>query len=199
MTEPISTARATTHLRLTSDDPGYADLAANITAARKWVENYCNISVVNQTRTLKLDAFTVYPAAIASAYATSNNPVSDIVLPYGPVTSVTTIAYVDNNGDPQTVASHILTNYPMKDVLTPAYGEAWPSTRDQRGAVTITYEAGMMAGSPATLANEDLTSGILLVLGDLWENREGKVVGVVHSVNPTVDNLIHLYRRQLGI
>lgn len=184
MTEPISTARATTHLRLTSDDPSYADLAANIEAARKWVENYCGISIVNQTRTLTLDAF---PAG------------GDIYLPNGPVISVTTIAYTDDDGNPATVSAHNLTSYELEDILTPDYDEVWPSSRTERGAVTITYEAGMMAGSPLTLDNEDLTSGILLVLGDLWENREGKVVGTIQSVNATVFNLIQLYRRKLGV
>ena len=183
MTEPISTARAEGHLNLTVGDPNYANLSANIAAARRWVEHYCAISIVTQTRVLTLDTF----------------PVSDIVLPDGPVTSVTTIAYTDTDGNSQTVAAHLLTSYKLNDILTPAYGAEWPSTRDQRGAVTITYVAGMMAGSPETLAEEDLVSGILLVLGDLWENREGKIVGVVHSVNPTVDNLVHLYRRNLGV
>jgi len=183
--EPISAARATTHLRLTSDDPGFADLGANITAARKWVENYCGISIVNQTRTLVLDEF----------------PASAIELPDGPVSSVTTIAYVDTDGNSQTVAAHLLATYKLKDVLTPAFGAAWPSTRDQLAAVTITYEAGMMTNDSPTelLGEEDLTSGILLVLGDLWENREGKIVGTIQSVNPTVFNLTHLYRRKLGI
>lgn len=33
-------------------------------------------------------------------------------------------------------------------------------------------------------------AAILLVLGDLYANREGAIVGTIHTVNPTVDRLL---------
>lgn len=42
-------------------------------------------------------------------------------------------------------------------------------------------------------------SAILLVVGDLYENREGQFVGVSAVENPAVDRLLHFYRKGLGI
>src|SRR3546814_3582103 len=99
------------------------------------------------------------------------------------------------DGNAATVDSHTRS----KDVVTPAYGETWPVTRDQIGAVTITYTAGMMTGSPATLAEADITAAIKLVLGDLWDNRSAGLIGTTFAVNPTVDRLLSRPRRDLGI
>ena len=45
----------------------------------------------------------------------------------------------------------------------------------------------------------DLTLGILLILSDLYENREGQFVGVSATENKTVQNLLHFHRVGLGI
>lgn len=183
MTEPVSETVAKEHLRVEDDDPGIGRLSAVITAARQAVERYLNASIVIQERSLTLDAF----------------PPGDIVLPDGPVISITSIAYTDTNGDAQTVASSKLTNYRMKDVLSPAFGASWPSARSENGAVTITYQAGMMTGeSPDILPSENIIAGILLTLGDLWENRETNIIGTTIAVNPTTERLLHFYRRDLG-
>lgn len=42
-------------------------------------------------------------------------------------------------------------------------------------------------------------AAILLIIGDLYENREGKFVGVSMTNNPTVENLLHFYRVGLGV
>lgn len=185
MTEPVSLAEAKAHLRISDDDPYVSSLDAYIKAARQAVEKYLSASIVNTTRTYVLDAF----------------PASQIVLPHGPVTGITSITYIDTAGATQTLTSAdvIRATYPYKDIVTPLYGASWPSARSQPASVTVTYTAGMMTGSPATLDESDIWMGILLTLGDMWENREGQIVGQSYSVNQTVDNLLHPYRRQLGI
>ena len=45
----------------------------------------------------------------------------------------------------------------------------------------------------------DVQAAILLIIGDLYENREGIVVGTIVAVNPTVQNLLHFHRVGLGI
>lgn len=42
-------------------------------------------------------------------------------------------------------------------------------------------------------------AAILLIVGDLYENREGAIVGVSRTDNPTVDRLLHFYRVGLGV
>lgn len=183
-TEPLTVAEAARHLGVDVEDPGYSDLSAVITAARQTVEQYLNASVVVQARTWKRDAF----------------PVFGLFLPNGPVLSITSVQYVDTDGATQTLSSSLynLVNYDLEDYIEPVFGGSWPTTRTQRGAVTITYQAGMMAGSPLTLSKEDIKSAIKLTLGDLWANREGQFVAVAASVNPTVANLLHFHRRELG-
>lgn len=45
----------------------------------------------------------------------------------------------------------------------------------------------------------DLQAAILLIIGDLYENREGQFVGVAVAENQTVQNLLHFHRAGLGI
>lgn len=45
----------------------------------------------------------------------------------------------------------------------------------------------------------DVQAAILLIIGDLYENREGQFVGIAVSENQTVQNLLHFHRIGLGI
>lgn len=45
----------------------------------------------------------------------------------------------------------------------------------------------------------DVKAAILLIIGDLYENREGQFVGAQVSENQTVQNLLHFHRVGLGI
>ena len=182
--EPITEAEAKRHLRLDDDDPGVTDVPRVITAARQAVEQYLATSIVDQRRVYHLDRF---PGGLGW-----------IRLPNGPVDSITSIAYVDADGNDQSVNEYQLATNRLDDILAPAFGENWPSSRDQFNAVTITYQAGMMAGSPPTLEHEDIKQAILLTLGDFWEHRESQFVGVSVAANMTVTNLLHFHRRELG-
>lgn len=42
-------------------------------------------------------------------------------------------------------------------------------------------------------------AAILLIIGDLYENREGRFVGVAQTPNPAVLDMLHFYRLGLGI
>lgn len=42
-------------------------------------------------------------------------------------------------------------------------------------------------------------AAILLIVGDLHENREGLIVGTIVARNPAVDRLLHFYRLGLGV
>lgn len=184
--EPVTIGEAKAHLHVDDDDPHLTYLANYIVAARQSVEEYLNVTIVNRSRSLVLDAF---PSGSYQA----------ITLPNGPVLSVSSIAYVDTDGANQTVGSFNSVSYSHRDVVSPVFGESWPSTRDQLGAVTITYTCGMMTGSPLLLSNRDIKAAILLTLGDLWENREAQIIGTTINVNRTVDRLLHFYRRSLGV
>jgi hypothetical protein len=46
---------------------------------------------------------------------------------------------------------------------------------------------------------EDIQAAILLVLGDMYGNRETQVVGTSIAQSPTMINLVHFYRGKLGM
>lgn len=55
-------------------------------------------------------------------------------------------------------------------------------------------DAGAMQPVPASLR-----AALLLIIGDLYEHREGQFVGVSAEDNPAVVRLLHFYRVGLGI
>lgn len=175
--EIMSTADAKTHLRVTGPDED-TYVAALVKAARMAVEEWTSRATTNQTWVMTLDKF---PAD------------AEIRLPRPPLSSVTSLAYVDGSGNSQTWSS---VNYVVVARDTPgrirlAYGIDWPATRDQPNAVTITYVAGY--GSTAATVPALLVHAAKLVLGDLYGIREGSVVGVSHLENPTVTALLAPY------
>lgn len=63
-------------------------------------------------------------------------------------------------------------------------------------------------GRPLPWADDDglaapvpgsVRAALLLIIGDLYENREAAYVGVSYAVNPTVERLLHFYRVGLGV
>ena len=95
----------------------------------------------------------------------------EIILPYPPLQSVSTVKYYDSAGTQQTLAT---TEYDV-DILSepgriaPAFGKTWPATRNQINAVEITFVAGYGA-------REDVPDGIKLGISALvafwYEHRE---------------------------
>ena len=53
-------------------------------------------------------------------------------------------------------------------------------------------------GAPVAVP-ASIRAALLLVIGDLYENREGAFVGVSRVDNPTVERLLHFYRVGLGV
>lgn len=61
-----------------------------------------------------------------------------------PLQSVTSITYVDTNGDTQTLAAdqYLVDVVSQPARITPAYGVSWPATRAQINAVKVRFVAG---------------------------------------------------------
>lgn len=71
-------------------------------------------------------------------------------LPLPPLRSVSSISYVDTDGAAQTLSSSVYRVLNAGAEFTRgrvelAYGQSWPSTRDQAQAVTVTFAAGFGA------------------------------------------------------
>lgn len=183
MSEPITVAEAAEHLRIDTDSPFLEStyLATLITVARQYCENYLQRTIGDQVRCISLPAF---------PYGTT-----PMTLPNPPVYSVDDITYVAQDGSNQKVTGVILSD----GRIQPAYGSVWPIARAQIGSVTITYTAGYISGGSPNDFPLAIKQAMLLVIGDLYQNREGQFVGVSATVNPTVMNLLTPYRVSMGI
>lgn len=157
------------HLRVTHDAEDALILAV-LAAAVSDGEHLTNRQWLQATRVLTMDAF---PA--------DDGPVE---LPRPPLQSVTSVQYVDLDGVTQTMDA---TDYQLDNSsgtmpakLYPGYGMTWPETRDQFGAVTITYVCGWPqapeSADPDAVDIADLPPGIVAWLklraADRYAQRE---------------------------
>lgn len=151
-----------------------AETARWITAARREAERISLRAFVSQTWRLLLDSF---PCE------------GEIELPLPPLSSVTAITYLDENGDSQTVDAdtYVVDASGAKGRVYLKYGESWPTTYCQPNAVQIEFVAGY--GEPADVP-EDFKSWILLNIGDRNENRESQGTGTVRYSLDHVDGLL---------
>ena len=179
-TEPVTVAYAKDHLRvdITDDDTYIGNL---ITAARLYCERYLRLSLVQHTWRAYLPGF--YDC---------------VVLPHGPVQSVSSVKYYDTSSPSvlTTLGSNVYRLH--NDTVTRAYGQSWEAVDLRPDAVQITYVSGWKdTSSPQGFGEavpQAIKSAILLIAADLYENREAKIVGLMQSTNPTVDMLLAPYR-----
>jgi uncharacterized phiE125 gp8 family phage protein len=171
-TEPVTLDEAKLHLRVTcaADD---AYITALIKAARRHAELYQGRSYITQTLELRMDFF----------------PQFLIELPRPPSISVTSIKYIDSNGDTQTLdASKYTTDFNSYVArIVPAYNESWPTTRRVIDAVTIEYEAGYGAASDVP---ETIKQAIYLLLTIWYDNRTPISEATVMEIPFTVTALL---------
>lgn len=147
----------------TTDDPLIARL---ITSARLQAEQELQRALITQTLDMVLDGF-----PRQSPY--------EIKLP--PLSSVTSIAYVDTDGATQTLsASKYAVDAASKPArIAPAYGESWPSTRTQNNAVTVRFVAGYGA---ATAVPACIKQWMLLAINTLYDQREALARGASNEL-----------------
>jgi uncharacterized phiE125 gp8 family phage protein len=196
----VSLADAKDHLQVigTAQD---AMVTAMVAAAVSHLDGATGVlgrCLINQTWELSLDGFPpLNDTAIRNWQNWNMQRLDDAVrLPLAPLASVSSVKYVDTTGVLQTLppSLYLVDSVSEPGVLTPAFGSVWPSTRDQRNAVTIQYVAGYGVAPSAVPAA--LIAAIKLMVGDLFENREG-VTGdnrAAYVDNPTVDRLIFPFR-----
>lgn len=176
--EPVSTAEAKTHLRVTgSDDDTYIDTL--VKSARRHVEQHLHRALITQTRALRLDEF----------------PSEDCIeLPYGPVQSVSSVAYLDADGATQTwsSANYRADIYSVPPRVSLAYGISWPTTRGVSHSVTVTYVCGY--GTTGASVPTEIVHAIKLIVGHLYENREENVAFSMEAMPFGVNALLSPYR-----
>ena len=158
ITEPVVTAFAKTHLRvdISADDTLIANL---VTAAREHVEQHCNRSFAVHT----------YRADLPGFY-------DEMILPMQPVQSITHVKYYDTASPSvlQTLSTNVYNLH--NGTVSRNYGQSWLSTDTRPDAVQITFVTGWRDQSSPQGTGPDcpeaVKSAILLLVGDLYENRE---------------------------
>lgn len=147
--EPVTSEEAKRRLRVDFADDD-ADIDLIIKSARDHIEKYCNVRFASQTVEMKCDGFCDLER-----------------LPEAPVSSVTSIKYIDSDGAEQTLAATVyeLRAEGLEAELVTKYGQQWPPI--QPGSrITVTAVVGY-AEAPAAVKH-----AALLFIADAYENRE---------------------------
>lgn len=131
--ELVTIAEARQQARTDPDDGHDAELVRLITVARNHTEKYCGIRIGAQTIVARCDSF------------------GDMArLPEAPVTSITSIGYVDVHGNDQTLAGTVfeLRSDELEAAVVLKVGQSWPAI--QPGSrITLTAVVGYTSAPPA--------------------------------------------------
>jgi len=149
--EPVSLDEAKKHLRVTfAHDDDY--ISGLIKAARQDAEAYLNGAIMAQTLTANMQRF-----------------YGRFRLPSSPILGITSISYVDQDGNTQTVDPSVYELDAELKSVGLAYGQSWPDTRPQHNAVTVVFTAGYATTDDVPQA---IKQAILLRVGELYLSRD---------------------------
>lgn len=152
--EPVTLAEAKSHLRIAkTNEEHHNDLDRLIQVAREAFESDTNYVLSTGTYTVKFECF----------------PDEDeLQLPIRPVSSITSLTYVDSAGTVQTFSSayYSLNQYESMPTLQLVYPNVWPSTRGYENDNVLTFVAGY---TTAALIPAQAKQAILLKIEQLFD------------------------------
>jgi len=165
--EPVTVAEAKAHLRVdTSDDDTY--IGTLITAARQWVEEYLDRTLVHTQWVMRLDKF-------------PDNGTEDVPLPRPPmVTSGTATAvsltFTAENG---TTSTYSTSSFRVDRNATPGavktlYGQTWPPHLLDDNAISVTWWAGYGASGSSVPAA--IRHAVLMLVGHWYDGARQAAV-----------------------
>lgn len=175
--EPLSLAEIKSHLRVddSSDDEM---LSTIIQVAREQVEDITRRALLTSTWDFVLQEW----------------PVENYIkLPYGNLQSVTSVKWKDTDGTETTLTAGtdylVETNGENVGRVVLPYGESWPSdTLYPSNPITIRFVCGWTA---ASLIPAKIRAACKLIAGDIYQNREGKILtGQSYQENKAVMALL---------
>lgn len=176
-TEPLTTAEAKLHLRVTSSTED-AIVDRLIAACRDMAQNELWRSLITQTWELTLDAFP-----------------DQIELLYPRILTVSSVLYLDATTGVQTAldpATYVVDKKSEPGWIVPAYGYTWPDTYETINAVTVTYTAGY--GASASDVPAGIKNWILAHVVHYFDNRDAMVTGLKIAPLPFLGSLLDPYR-----
>lgn len=119
-------------------------------------------------------------------------------LQLGPVQNIDQIQYIDGDGANQTVSTSIYEKDPQKDEVNLAFGQTWPSHRNQKNAVWVDYWAGYFdeSESPVKITDtipDDIKTAIMMLARHNYDNPSSST-GLRLAENMAYSSMINKYR-----
>lgn len=106
-----------------------------------------------------------------------------LYLPLGNWQATTSVDYVDADGVTQTLDAELYETVNREPAeLWPAFGQVWPATRYQAGAVAVRWSCGY--GDTFEAIPTLLRQGMQLLVGHWYVNREAVVTGTIATEVP---------------
>ena len=183
--DPINTlAEAKIHLRVDfTDDNDYIESLC--IAAKETIENYCNVILLRTTVVQYCDTWDDSKVLYFSPSLNSG----DI--------AVSSIVYIDPDNVNQTwsTANYIVDGFSAPAGVSLAVGKSYPTTiGNKTGAISVTYVVG---ASLASSIPEQIKQASLILIGNMYENRQEIIVGrSVGSIPMTARYLMNPYKIQ---
>lgn len=164
----------------TTSDP---QLSALITTAREVAELWLNRALITSQWRLTLDHFPHWPC-------------DEIRLPRPNLLSVESVKYRDWIGSEQTLSTDVYSvdTASLPGRITRNYAQIFPPTLPQKNAVTVDFTAGY--GVTRASVPQAIKQGMLLLIGELYENPESLNVGNIVNELPALKRLWYLHRFQ---
>lgn len=171
--EPISLEDAKVFLRIL-DNLDDTTIASMIKSSREYAENYTNRQFETATYELFTDRFT-----------------QDLKLPKNPIKTLTSVEYMDENGDYQVLDSSYYYLYGEDDIFKVHFDNT-VSHKNHKNAIKFTFDSGY------DVVPESITAYMKVLISTLYENRELYIVGVPVDklANPMAVKLLDMYRVQ---
>lgn len=170
MAEPVTLAEAKAQCRMADDTSEDTFITSLIAPARAYVERVSTYGLVAGTRVFTFTSWGDY-----------------LEIYLRPITSLTSVAYVDEEGDDQTYAGLApLGAYPFR--IFPAVNDEFPTLYDG-STITVTVAAGALdsASQEYLIAKR----AILILIAHWFEYREAALAGQVSSdVEFTINSLL---------
>ena len=151
--EPVTLGEAKKQCEVAQDNGNHNEhLTRLIKEARETVEYDTGLAIGTRTFTYKL---TEWPAQF-------------LEIPLRPVTSITSIAYLDVDGASQTwsAANYVLETATVVQLVRRAYNVDWPSLRGDINGITVTLVAGY---ATALAVPETVKLAVLIMVRLLWQ------------------------------
>ena len=188
---PLADVKAHLRVSWTSEDSYITTL---IRSAYNIAEGYTNLSLIPKTHEMFLDRF-------PNSYdGSKEDEWLDLVNSCGGL-SITTIKYYDADNVYTTWNS---SNYNVDEPgitwgrVYPKVDKVFPSTADRPQAVEVKYDTGFDNATAGDVLPDAIRAAILILIGNLYENRQDNIVGRIASELPmTAKVLLAPYRMVL--